>query len=405
VKVAIVGAGPAGAALALLLARRGVSVVLAERHTDFAREFRGEGLLPGGVDALQQMGLGAQLDALPQSQVDRIQLYQERRHVFTLDIPATTGVAAGPRFVSQPALLEMLVAEASRFPSFRLERGLTVRDLLRAGPRVAGLRGDTHAGAHEIPADYVIGTDGRASLVRRRSGLDREREAQSFDVVWFKVPLPEFLSSRRDARAYLGRGHFCLMFPAPDGLLQMGWVIEKGGFGELRAHGLDEWLSQLVQHVSDDLARHLEACRSALAHPFLLDVVCDHLDEWSAPGVLLLGDAAHPMSPVGAQGINIALRDALVAANHLGPALLAGGEPAALDDAARRITRERLPEVRTIQRLQQIPPRVLFQRSPLSGLLVRRLLPFLVRSGAAPVLFRSAFRRFAEGTTPVKLRF
>ncbi len=403
--VAIVGAGPAGAALALLLARRGVPVVLAERHTDFAREFRGEGLLPSGVDALQQMGLGAALDALPQSRVDRVQLFQERRLVLMLDIPAVTGVAAGPRFVSQPALLEMLVAEAGRHPSFRFERGFTVRDLLREGPRVAGVRGDTHAGAREIAADYVIGTDGRASLVRRRSGLDREREAQSFDVVWFKLPLPDFLSSRRDARAYLGRGHFCLMFPAPDGLLQIGWVIEKGGFGELRDKGIDEWLSQLTHHVSDDLARHLEACRSGLEHPFLLDVVCDHLDEWSAPGLLLLGDAAHPMSPVGAQGINIALRDALVAANHLGPALLAGGEPDALDAAARAIAQERLPEVRTIQRLQQLPPRLLFQRTVASRLLVGSLLPLLVRTGAAAVLFRSTFRRFAEGTTPVKLRF
>jgi 2-polyprenyl-6-methoxyphenol hydroxylase-like FAD-dependent oxidoreductase len=404
VTVAIVGAGPAGAALALLLARRGVRVVLAERHTDFAREFRGEGLLPGGVDALQQMGLGAELDALPQSQIDRIQLFQERRLVLVLDIPATTGVAAGPRFVSQPALLEMLVAQASRHPGFRFERGLTVRDLLREGPRVAGLRGDTHAGAHEIAADYIIGTDGRASLVRRRSGLDREREAQSFDVVWFKVPLPDFFGAR-EARAYLGRGHFALMFRAPDGLLQIGWIIEKGSFGELRQQGLDEWLSQLAHHLSEDLAQHLRACRGALAHPFLLDVVCDHLDEWSAPGVLLLGDAAHPMSPVGAQGINIALRDALVAANHLGPCLLAGGEPAALDAAARAIAEERLPEVRTIQRLQQLPPRVLFQRTPASRLLLGHVLPLLVRTGAAAVLFRSAFRRFALGTTPVKLRF
>ena len=102
-------------------------------HTDFAREFRGEGLLPGGVDALQQIGLGAELDALPQSGIDRIQLYQELRPLLTVDIPETTGVSAGPRFVSQPALLEMLVAEAGRFPSFRFERGFTVRDLLREG--------------------------------------------------------------------------------------------------------------------------------------------------------------------------------------------------------------------------------------------------------------------------------
>ena len=404
-KVAIVGAGPAGAALALLLARRGLSVVLLERHTDFAREFRGEGLLPGGVDALQQMGLGAALDALPQSRVDRVEIYQEKRRVLAVEIPEFTGVSAGPRFVSQPALLELLVAEAARHPGFRIERGFTVRDLLREGPRVAGVRGDTPAGAREIAADYIIGADGRASLVRRRAGLDQQRAPQSFDVVWFKLPLPDFLASGRVARAYLGRGHFCLLFPAPDGRLQIGWVIEKGGFGELRARGIDEWLSQLAGHVTPDLASHLARCRDALEHPFLLDVVCDHLDEWSAPGLLLLGDAAHPMSPVGAQGINIALRDALVAANHLGPCLLAGGDPAALDAAARRIVDERLPEVRTIQRLQQLPPRVLFQRTRASRLLVGSLLPLLARTGLAGVLFRSSFRRFALGTVDVKLSF
>jgi len=403
--VAIVGAGPAGAALALLLARRGVGVVLVERHTDFAREFRGEGLLPGGVDALQQMGLGAALDALPQSRVDRIEIYQSQRRVLEVDLGESAGLLAGPRFVSQPALLEMLVAEASRHPGFHIERGFTVRDLLREGPRVFGVRGDTAAGAREIAADYVIGTDGRASLVRRRAGLEAPRAPQPFDVVWFKLPLPDFLASGRVARAYLGRGHLCLLFPAPDGRLQVGWIIEKGSFGELRARGIGDWLSQLMAHVTPDLASHLERCRDALEHPFLLDVVCDHLEEWSAPGVLLLGDAAHPMSPVGAQGINIALRDALVAANHLGPCLVAGEGPAALDAAARRVASERLPEVKTIQRLQQLPPRVLFQRSLASRFLVGSVLPLLARTGLAGVLFRSSFRRFALGTVDVKLEF
>jgi 2-polyprenyl-6-methoxyphenol hydroxylase-like FAD-dependent oxidoreductase len=280
-----------------------------------------------------------------------------------------------------------------------------VRDLLREGPRIAGVRGDTPAGPREIAADYVIGTDGRASLLRRRSGLERPRAPQSFDVVWFKLPLPEFLASGRVARAYLGRGHFCILFPAPDGRLQIGWVIEKGGFGELRERGIDGWLSQLAGHVSPDLAGHMGLHRDALEHPFLLDVVCDHLTDWSAPGLLLLGDAAHPMSPVGAQGINIALRDALVAANHLGPCLLAGGDAAALDQAAQRIAEERLPEVRAIQRIQQLPPRVLFQRTGASRLLVGRVLPLLARTGLAAVLFRQGFRRFALGTVDVKLRF
>src|SRR5207249_7619434 len=123
------------------------------------------------------------------------------------------------------------------------------------------------------------------------------------------------------------------------------------------------WIEEMARHVSPDLAAHLRAEGRTITHPFLLDVVCDRLERWSLPGLLLLGDAAHPMSPVGGQGINIALRDTLVAANHLGPVLVDGGAAEAIDAAARRVQDERLPEVTAIQRLQQRPPRILFGRA------------------------------------------
>jgi 2-polyprenyl-6-methoxyphenol hydroxylase-like FAD-dependent oxidoreductase len=396
----VVGAGPAGASLAYLLAQRGIRVTLLERQTDFAREFRGEGLMPSGVDALLQMGLGAQLDALPQSRAEWIEIYQGARRVVSLEVG---GAGAGPRFVSQPALLEMLVGEAGKFPAFRLERGFTVRDVLRHGGRVVGVRGDSPDGPREVRGDFVIGTDGRTSVLRRKGGLDRPLTAQVFDVVWFKVPMPDVLAARRPIRAYLGRGHFSLFLPAPDGRLQVAWIIAKGTFGELRRQGLREWIGDLAASVTPDLAAHLRAHASQITHPFLLDVVCDRIDTWSAPGILLIGDAAHPMSPVGAQGINIALRDTLIAANHLGPPLARGAAPGVLDAAARRVRDERMPEVETIQRLQQIPPRVLFQFTPVSRFLMRRVAPLLARLGLGTSLFGLAFRRFANGTTRVKL--
>src|SRR5213080_686245 len=128
-RIVVVGAGPAGAALAYLLARRGIAVTLLERHTDFAREFRGEALMPSGVDAFVQMGLGAQLDGLPQTHVRRLEVYRGARCLLRVSI-SDFGIE-GPRIVSQPAILEMLVAEAGRFPTFRLERGATAR--ARAG--------------------------------------------------------------------------------------------------------------------------------------------------------------------------------------------------------------------------------------------------------------------------------
>ena len=393
---AIVGAGPAGAALGYLLARAGGQVTLLERQTDFAREFRGEVLMPSGLDAIAQMGLGAALEALPQRTVSRIALYQGARPLFELPLGQL-----GPRVVSQPALLEMLAREAGKWPGFRLERGFTVRDLLFRDGVVVGVRGDSPSGPREVAADWVIGTDGRASATRKHSRLDRARASQVFDIVWCRLPLPRFHAEQ--ARLYLSEGHFAIGLPAPDGRLQLGWVIEKGAFGELRRRGVSDWLGELARAVPPDFARHIEQHRDAVSSPFLLDVVCDHIDDWAEPGLVLLGDAAHPMSPVGAQGINIALRDALVAANHLAPLAAGRAEPRALLAACERIRDERLPEVRVIQRLQQLPPQILFQRSAISRFAVRRVLPALARSGALPLVIGLAARRFLFGTTEVRL--
>src|SRR5207249_4314195 len=286
--------------------------------------FRGEGLMPSGAEALGAMGLGPALDALPQTRVETLDIFRGARRVLRVR-PRDLG-APGPRIVSQPALLELLVGEAGRFPGFRLERGATVRDLVREGERVVGLRFDTPAGSREVRGELVIGADGRASVLRARAGLRARRAEQAFDVVWCKVPQPAFLD-QTTARAYLGHGHFAFVFPSYDGRLQVGWIIDKGSFGDLRRLGIEGWIEEMARHVSPDLAAHLRAEGRTITHPFLLDVVCDRLERWSLPGLLLLGDAAHPMSPVGAQGINIALRDALVAANHLGPALAGGAAP------------------------------------------------------------------------------
>jgi 2-polyprenyl-6-methoxyphenol hydroxylase-like FAD-dependent oxidoreductase len=400
-RAVIVGAGPAGASLSYLLARRGVGVTLVERHTDFAREFRGEVLMPSGLDALAQMGLGEKVAALPQVRLERIEVYRGDRRLFAVTL-ADLGVAETPRIVSQPALLEMLVAEANRFPAFELRRGATARDLLRTNGRVRGVRVEDANGALELEADLVVGTDGRGSVLRSRSGLDEVRTPQAFDVVWCKVPLPPFFD-RGTARAFLGRGHSALTFPSYDGRLQIGWLIAKGTFGDLKRRGIEDWVDEMAAHVSSELGAHLRAHRRDVTHPFLLDVVSDHLVRWTAPGLLLLGDAAHPMSPVGGQGINVALRDVLVAANHLCPVLATGGGAEAIDAAARRVQEERLPEVETIQRAQQAPPPIIFGQRWWSGLFLDRLLPFLVRTGLAVRLFGALFRRFATGVDRVRL--
>ena len=405
-QVIVVGAGPAGAALAFLLARRGIGVVLIERHTDFAREFRGEGLMPSGVSALEQMGLGGKLDGLPQARLAVLEVFRGDRRLARLPFAGDRLRITGPRIVSQPAMLEMLVAEAARFPSFSLERGSVARDLVRdASDRIVGLEVEGASGARELRADLVIAADGRSSVLRRRAGVREVRFRQAFDIVWCKVPLPDILAHPPTARAYLGRGHAALAFASYDERLQIGWIIDKGSFGELRSRGVDAWLEELGTHVSADLREHLARSRGRVSHPFVLDVVCDRVGSWTVPGLLLIGDAAHAMSPVGAQGINLALRDAIVAANELVPVLTrsAAALPDDVDAAARRVQAAREPEVVEIQRLQQVPPPILFGASWWSRFLIDHALPLLLRTRIAQAAALPTLRRLTTGVSEVRL--
>src|SRR5262249_27693462 len=155
----------------------------------------------------------------------------------------------------------------------------------------------------------------------------------------------------------------------------------KGSFTALRSRNPNEWTEELIGRLPAFLADHLRACREAAAGAVLLNVVCGRLTEWTAPGLLLIGDAAHPMSPVGGQGVNIALRDALVTANHLVPVLTAGADPAALDAAARRVRDERWPEIVAVQEMQQKEGHLLFRPDSWGARLMHRILPFLMRTG------------------------
>ncbi len=393
----IVGAGPAGAALALLLARRGIRVSLLERQIDFEREFRGEVLMPSGLDALHQMGLAGALERVPAREIRRVGLYVNRRSAGTLELPAELSVRA----ISQPAMLELLAAEAVRHEC-RVERGATVRDLIFEEGRACGVRFERRGERAELRADFVIGADGRASLLRRRAGLDETRSPQRFDVVWGRLPLPEPLAREGEARFYVGQGHLLVMYPSHDGRLQLGWVIRKGGFGELRNRGVEAWIREMSAHTSPDLAAHLLRHAGEITAPFLLDVVSDRLRRWTSPGLLLLGDAAHPMSPVGGQGINVALRDVIVTANLLGPALERGANAGRLDQAASRVQAERLREVSVIQRIQALPPRLIFGEGPLAKLALRAL-PLALRLGLATLFGALVAPRITRGVTEVRL--
>jgi 2-polyprenyl-6-methoxyphenol hydroxylase-like FAD-dependent oxidoreductase len=394
--VVIVGAGPGGAALALILAERGIPVTLLERHADFGREFRGEGLQQSGLTCLAQMGLAAEVERLPHCRVHRLRIAVGRT-VVHLD---AKGLGANDtRLMPQPPLLELLTRKAAAQASFSLRMGVRARGLVQQGDRVVGVEIESDGGSEQLPAALVIGTDGRSSMVRKRAGIEIQEIGQTFDILWSRGDLGDFLPAGTVHSDILRDGGMAAVFPSALGGHQIGVVIEKGGFRQLREQGEDKGLAWVAERCSTALASALRRA-PGMARPVLLDVICGRATQWTRPGLLLLGDAAHPMSPVGAQGINMALRDAIVAANHLVPVLRGHPDPAALDTATRRIEAERLPEIIAAQELQTKESRNLRQRSPVA----MALMPFLVR--LAPML-RWALRRrsrLRRGFVQVELR-
>jgi 2-polyprenyl-6-methoxyphenol hydroxylase-like FAD-dependent oxidoreductase len=332
--------------VSLLLARNGVEVVLIERETDFERVFRGEALMPLGLEMLHQMGFRETLRELPGQPIDAWDVYLDRARVMHIVEPSRELGDLALRIVSPSALLDALIAEARRHPRFSFHAGATARDLLQRGDRAAGVRLSRPGGEERLEADLVIGADGRASRVRKRAGLDLRLQDEAYDVLWFKAAPPADLAGRHPIQIFASGARAALAYTSWDGRWQIAWLLPKGGWADARGR---DWLAECAALMPAPLEAHLLSQRTRLDGPSLLDVVVGRCPRWHAPGLLLLGDAAHPMSPIRAQGINMALRDAVVAANHLVPALRAGGD---LDAALAAIQREREREVVRAQALQ-----------------------------------------------------
>ena len=344
-QVVIVGAGPTGATLALLLVKRGIAVKLIEASRNFRRVFRGEGLMPSGLDGLQQMGLWPILERIPHRSLDAWKFLIDNRSLFRVDEPLEP--ASQPcTLVSQPALLKALIAEASTYPHFEFVQNTPVQDLLWCDRRVAGVQlGDDRS----ISADLVIGADGRHSTVRQRANLPLEQQFQSFDILWFKLAdSPRFESENVFYSILHGRHAFGL-FQGSEGNLQVGWALHE--YAPMDWKQVD-WPQMLASVSPPWLAEHLRQNAETIERPVLLSVVVGRCPRWCVPGLLLLGDAAHPMSPIRAQGINMALRDVIVAANHLVPLLSQEAAHEQIDATLPQIQAEREPEIVRSQQLQ-----------------------------------------------------
>ena len=360
-RVVIVGAVPAGASLAYVLSNRGIDTTLIERRRDFTREFRGEVLMPSGIEALEQIGLASVLAGVPSQEQQDLNLYMNGKLTLSETLDPSTFQNRLPLAVSQAALLEAIVEVSAQSPSFKFERGVAVKELVLDGETVSGVLIRDDDGERVLQADLVIGADGRNSVVRKQMGVSNKHMNPPMDIVWCKLPCPE---NWQGLQAYAGRGHLLMAYHTWDDSLQLGWVILKDTFGDFRSQGIAAWLEEMANHVSPELAAHLATHQDAVQKPFLLSAVSDCVECWSKPGVLLIGDAAHTMSPVAGQGINLALRDTIVAANHLIPELSRTEvDPVSLNKAQHAIEEERMQEVEYIQALQALPPKLLLSRA------------------------------------------
>ncbi len=408
-QVIIVGAGPTGATLALLLVQRGIAVTLIEAARDFRRVFRGEGLMPSGLEALAQMGLLDLVEAIPHRPLTGWTFLVGDRPLFRVDEPL--GAARPCTLVSQPPLLEKLVELATQYAHFSFLPGRVVKELVQTGDRISGVvvRGDGDEADRAIAANLVIGADGRSSTLRQRAGLPLETEPTPIDVLWFKVAAhPRFVEDNVFSTVLEGDRVFSIFHGAEPGKLHIAWVLPADAGDQWKQ---TDWVAEFSGLQLGWLAEHFRTQGHTLEPPIKLSVIVGRCPQWWQPGLLLLGDAAHPMSPVRAQGINLALRDVIVAANHLVPLLQHPDQQpidvaetvAELDAALPRIQAERDPEIIRAQALKRAEAHqgILIRRNPWVLPLLHWSVPILGPLGRLSWLRRQYPLR--NGITSVRL--
>jgi 2-polyprenyl-6-methoxyphenol hydroxylase-like FAD-dependent oxidoreductase len=347
----VVGSGPAGAVLALLLARAGISVTLLEAHPDFDREFRGDTLHPLVMEIMDQLGLADRLLELRHTKV-RSLTFQTVSGPFTpVDLSRLKTKFPYITMMPQTRFLEFITGEAKRYPNFRLLMGARVRGLVEEASLIRGVRYEGEDGWHEVRAVLTVGADGRGSRVRRLAGLVPLKTSPPMDVLWFKLPRKP--DDPEGAMGRFGRGHIAILLDRFD-YWQAGYVIPKGTFPELRHEGigaLRRGFAELLPELADRV-EHLEDWKQVS----LLSVESSRCPRWYRPGLLLIGDASHIMSPIGGVGINYAIQDAVVAANVLAEPLEESQERLVDLDARYLVAVQRRRELptRLIQRLQAL---------------------------------------------------
>jgi len=308
----IVGGGPAGMMLGFLLARGGIDVTVLEKHADFFRDFRGDTIHPSTFEVINEVGLLNEILKVPHQEITEIGGAWN-------DIPIrlanfTHLKAAKPAIGLMPQwdFLKFIQQQASIYPGFHLLMNADAIDIIRENNRVTGIKAQTENGLLEIRADIVVGTDGRHSIIREKAGLKVITSGVPIDVLWFRLSKKETDPGQIFGR--FRRGRLMVMLDR-NTYWQCGFIIKKGDYDGIQQKGLPAFRDQLKQ-TTPFIADRVDELKS-WDDIKLLSVAIDHLQKWYTNGLICIGDAAHAMSPVGGVGINLAIQDAVAAANVL----------------------------------------------------------------------------------------
>lgn len=308
--------------LAYLLARAGIEVLVLEKHSDFLRDFRGDTIHPSTLENLHELGLLNDFLKLPHDELCDLGAQIGAVHVTLVDF---THLPTHCKFIAlmpQWDFLNFMADHAKRFPEFNLRMQAEVTDLILDGDRVVGVRAKTQFGPLEVRAELVIGADGRHSVVRDKAGLHVEDFGSPIDVLWMRISRNP--SDPAQTMGHADAGRILVQIQRGD-YWQCAFVIPKGGFDAMRERGLPAFRDEIAR-LSPYLRDRVDELKS-WDDVKLLTVIVDRLKTWHRPGLLCIGDAAHAMSPIGGVGINLAIQDAVAAANTLAPAFQRGSTP------------------------------------------------------------------------------